>query len=180
MKRFCFAFLVAAAAVLVVPHAVAQSEWEWRNPLPQGNTLTDVCFVDATTVVAVGYGGSILWSTDAGVHWEVRPTGLRGGYNALEATADGQLLFSWKTDRLLRCSGDCLQFDTVGIDLSYYVSAFSFSAGGPGFAVALSVPFSGARTMVRHGRRWPAHRPRASMRSASPCLESRRRSAWME
>lgn len=37
--------------------------WFWQNPLPQGNTLSGVSFVDATTGTAVGRGGTVLRTT---------------------------------------------------------------------------------------------------------------------
>src|SRR5207244_2949539 len=37
--------------------------WQWRNPLPQGNGLSDVAF-DGDAFVAVGDNGAILHSTD--------------------------------------------------------------------------------------------------------------------
>ncbi len=47
----------------------AQSEWQWRNPLPQGDMLSDVATLDANTFVAVGPKGNILRTTDAGATW---------------------------------------------------------------------------------------------------------------
>ena len=39
---------------LIIGIAYAQSGWVWQNPLPQGNTLSDVDFSDANTGTAVG------------------------------------------------------------------------------------------------------------------------------
>ena len=50
----------------------AQHRWQWSNPLPQGNSLCDVHFVDELNGTAVGYGGSILGTTDGGATWHVR------------------------------------------------------------------------------------------------------------
>jgi len=41
--------------------------WEWRNPLPQGNSILDLAFGNHT-FVAVGVGGTILTSSD-GLIW---------------------------------------------------------------------------------------------------------------
>ncbi|MCK4548296.1 MAG: hypothetical protein KAW17_12745, partial [Candidatus Eisenbacteria sp.] len=43
-----------------------QPVWFWQNPLPQGNSLSDVCFTDANTGTAVGAIGTILRTTDGG------------------------------------------------------------------------------------------------------------------
>lgn len=58
----------------------AQSEWVWRNPLPQGNLLLDLVFTNGMYVV-VGLNGSIMTSTDLD-SWTVQRSGtlkdLRG------------------------------------------------------------------------------------------------------
>ena len=43
--------------------------WTWQNPLPQGNGLLDIFFVDAQTGWAVGATGTILKTTDGGSNW---------------------------------------------------------------------------------------------------------------
>ena len=49
----------------------AQQQWFWQNPLPQGHNLYDVKFIDENNGWAVGGYGSILKTTDGGVHWNV-------------------------------------------------------------------------------------------------------------
>ncbi|HTX87598.1 MAG TPA: YCF48-related protein [Bacteroidales bacterium] len=46
------------------------SQWEWQNPLPQGNNLNWVRFVDDNTAFAVGDKGTIMKTTDKGLTWE--------------------------------------------------------------------------------------------------------------
>jgi len=45
---------------------LAQTKWEWANPLPQGNTLNSVIYGN-NQFVAVG-GGKVLTSSD-GATW---------------------------------------------------------------------------------------------------------------
>ncbi len=60
------------------------SQWNWVNPLPQGNTLHDVQFVNATTGIAVGDCGTILRTTDSGASWTtVVDDPSVGGLNAV-------------------------------------------------------------------------------------------------
>ena len=49
--------------------------WFWQSPLPQGNTLLDVCVIDANTAAAVGEAGTILRTTDGGASWETQISG---------------------------------------------------------------------------------------------------------
>ena len=62
--------LVAGAAFSSASSgAIAESGWEWVNPLPQGYDLNAVAVGDGV-LVAVGRGGSIIASTD-GIRWTV-------------------------------------------------------------------------------------------------------------
>lgn len=49
----------------------AEAQWEWQNPLPQGNNLNDIFFTCADTGFAVGDFGTLMKTTDAGLSWEV-------------------------------------------------------------------------------------------------------------
>ena len=40
------------------------AQWFWQNPLPQGNTLTSVSYIDQNTGWAVGLKGTILKTTN--------------------------------------------------------------------------------------------------------------------
>ena len=57
--------------------------WSWQNPLPQGNWLHGVDFVDVNTGTAVGDGGTILRTTDGGDTW-TEAQGPIGGYVGLD------------------------------------------------------------------------------------------------
>ena len=54
-------------------HAGAQ--WVWQNPLPQGNHLFGLSFIDANNGTAVGGYGTILRTTDRGRHWIIQSSG---------------------------------------------------------------------------------------------------------
>ncbi len=48
--------------------------WQWRNPLPTGNNLFGIAFLN-NNFVAVGEAGSVFTSSD-GVSWTTKSTGL--------------------------------------------------------------------------------------------------------
>ncbi len=52
MKKIVFVF----AFLLTISFQV-NAQWFWQNPLPQGNNLNSVEFVDANTAWAVGDAG---------------------------------------------------------------------------------------------------------------------------
>jgi photosystem II stability/assembly factor-like uncharacterized protein len=58
-----------ATGLLPPPSTNNGGSWEWQNPLPQGNTLNDLAFVDALYGWAVGDNGTIMHTTDGGSTW---------------------------------------------------------------------------------------------------------------
>ena len=53
------------------------SGWCWQRPLPQGNYIADYAFIDDTRGWAVGDGGTILATGDAGVTWNAQMSGTQ-------------------------------------------------------------------------------------------------------
>ena len=83
MRMFFRGWFVFFSVVLTwATPSLAQSGWVWQNPLPQGNTLNAVAELDSQTAIAVGDGGTMLRTTDAGLTWTVQTSGttntLRG------------------------------------------------------------------------------------------------------
>lgn len=56
--------------------SLSQSGWFWQNPLPQGNYLYNVSFVNEQFVYISGAGGTLLKSTDSGNNLTTIQTGL--------------------------------------------------------------------------------------------------------
>lgn len=67
MSKFLFVLLFFLTFSTLHP----QSNWYWQNPLPQGNGLFRVQFVNSTDAYAVGTAGTIMKTTDAGVTWNI-------------------------------------------------------------------------------------------------------------
>ncbi len=67
---FFFATLFSIT-ILTMPASAQVSSWQWLNPLPQGNALSDVQMIDADHVVAVGDAGTFMFTTNGGVTWQV-------------------------------------------------------------------------------------------------------------
>jgi len=56
--------------VLVMLVAInGNAQWVWQNPLPQGNDLQSIFFINENTGWAAGDKGSILKTTDSGNNW---------------------------------------------------------------------------------------------------------------
>jgi len=52
-------------------------QWFWQNPLPQGNDLYSVHFINSNTGWMVGEVGTILRTTDGGSTWENQVSGSK-------------------------------------------------------------------------------------------------------
>jgi len=61
----------------------AAAQWEWQNPLPQGNALNAIHFVDTLEGWAVGDFGTVLHTTDRGMNWEILNIGTTEYFNDL-------------------------------------------------------------------------------------------------
>ncbi|MCX6163211.1 MAG: YCF48-related protein [Ignavibacteriae bacterium] len=70
MKKVISLFLLSAL-VFSFGSVFAQtgSDWKWQNPTPQGNTLRYVKIWDANTCYIVGFTGTFMKTTNAGVTW---------------------------------------------------------------------------------------------------------------
>ncbi|MAT38335.1 MAG: hypothetical protein CL946_01890 [Ectothiorhodospiraceae bacterium] len=105
-KLFQLAFLTAFAIQISRSLLFAQTTFEWINPLPQGNTLNDVQFLSEQTALAVGEGGCILRSTDAGISWVRIDTRTDYGFTALSFVDElNGITVSWSGETLYTTDG---------------------------------------------------------------------------
>ena len=75
-KKFFYAFLLVFGLITVASqplHADYLDTWNWRNPLPQGNTLLSVAYGNSI-FVAVGKHETVLTSPN-GKTWQTRSSG---------------------------------------------------------------------------------------------------------
>ncbi|MEI7727433.1 MAG: YCF48-related protein [Bacteroidota bacterium] len=70
--------LLLLFALFVINSLQAQN-WQWMNPLTQGNGLYCIKLVTPTTGIAVGEFGAILKTTNSGSTWNVQPSGTSQG-----------------------------------------------------------------------------------------------------
>ncbi|MDD5087949.1 MAG: YCF48-related protein [bacterium] len=71
-------FLLGIGLLMTAPFSQAQN-WQWQNPLPTGNSLSDVVFVNENTGWIVGGSGTILHTTDGGATWTFQESGTGSG-----------------------------------------------------------------------------------------------------
>lgn len=47
-------------------------QWNWQNPLPQGNTLNALHLFNSITLITVGDAETIMSTSDGGAHWDIK------------------------------------------------------------------------------------------------------------
>jgi len=62
-------FLLCLSLLLTSIPTNAQEGWFWQNPLPQGNNLNSIHFIDSNIGWAVGHTGTVLKTTNGGTDW---------------------------------------------------------------------------------------------------------------
>ncbi|MDZ7369510.1 MAG: YCF48-related protein, partial [candidate division KSB1 bacterium] len=69
-KRLLLSPIVCIIGLLLCPqHPVHAQGWQWQNPLPQGNRLGEIQFVDSLHGWIRAEGRTILRTTDGGHTW---------------------------------------------------------------------------------------------------------------
>ena len=70
MKRILIvSFLFVLTFTNVDLFSQVQSGWYWVNPKPQGNHLTTIAYLNNNIIVAAGWNGAIIRSSNGGVDW---------------------------------------------------------------------------------------------------------------
>ena len=75
---FCF-------SLFFIP-SLTQSQWQWQNPIPQGNILFGSHFINDNTGYACGDGGTIIKTTDGGNTWAINKTKTKESIRSLSFT----------------------------------------------------------------------------------------------
>jgi len=69
MKNIKYCFLLFAFYIHFLIPSLTFSQWVWQNPLPQGNRLYDINYINQNTGWACGEDGTIIKTTDGGNNW---------------------------------------------------------------------------------------------------------------
>jgi photosystem II stability/assembly factor-like uncharacterized protein len=69
MKKIIISLFVIICTLQVV---YSQSGWFWQNPLPQGNLLHAVTFINRDSGMAVGISGTLMITTNGGQNWNIK------------------------------------------------------------------------------------------------------------
>ncbi len=78
--KFFFLFIITSFA------SPLMSQWQWQNPVPQGNILFGSHFINNSTGYACGDGGTIIKTTDGGESWKINKTKTKESIRSLSFT----------------------------------------------------------------------------------------------
>jgi len=96
VKKFLLFLLIVSFRI-----SSAQTGWFWVNPLPQGNTLYSVHFINSNTGWAAGDKGTVIKTTNGGSNWVIQNTQrlinfsiiyFTDSLNGLAASSDSSIL----------------------------------------------------------------------------------------
>ncbi|HSL18197.1 MAG TPA: hypothetical protein VLB51_09870 [Methylomirabilota bacterium] len=135
------AVIAALAQVSEVRSTPPDCDWRWVNPAPPRQDVHRV-IANAGRLVAVGAGGTTLWSQD-GVHWELTHSGVDADLFGVELGAGW---FVAVGDGVVLRSGDGRQWTVVSridgarlLDVAFGAGRFVAVGSGLGGRVATSV-----------------------------------------
>ena len=74
--------------ILIQYSIMSHSQFNWLNPLPQGNTLNSVYFVNENMGYVVGNYGTALTTIDGGLNWTILNTNTTKNLNAVYFITD--------------------------------------------------------------------------------------------
>ncbi len=124
--------------ILMLLPLFTKAQLTWQNPLPQGNTLTAVHFVNSNVGTAVGKFGTIMHTTDGGNTWTVQESGTTRDFNGVyfsdvnHGTIVGNCTISGENGIILRTTdgGNTWIEQQSGIHQHLYGVAFSDNNNG--------------------------------------------------
>jgi hypothetical protein len=138
--------LVAGLLVFLWP-AAAQTqggEWEWQNPLPQGNGLRGVWGSNGGDVFAVGLSGTILHYD--GINWSAMSSGTTEALWGVWGSNGGDVFAVGSYGTILHYDG--INWNAMSSGTTYRLYDVWGSSGGDVFAVVCVKDFDTTRVRI--------------------------------
>ena len=129
--------------VFSIQFVYSQSGWFWQNPLPQGNDLNQVIYLNNQTIFGIGYYNTFIRSTDGGNSWsniEILPFHyFRSAY-----------FFDYNTGYISCDAGNVLKTINGGLNwnvqytgVNFVLEKLFFISGNIGYLIANDTSFNG-------------------------------------
>jgi photosystem II stability/assembly factor-like uncharacterized protein len=149
--------LLAVAGVSVAAVNVSDSGWSWGNPMPQGRTLRAIAFSGGVGY-AVGNGGTVLSTSNAGSSWSGLTTGTTGELESVQVLSPTSVVVGGGQGCITRISKNGGQtftriFSIAESNCPEPVASFSFLSPQVGFLLlangSLEATNDGGETFAR-------------------------------
>ncbi len=117
----------------------SQSVWTWQQPLPTGNFLYAVDFINENTGFACGTVGTFMKTTNAGQNWIVRTTNFSSillGINFIDE--DLGFVVGGINGSILRTANSGLNWTTVFSGATTFMWSVDFPVRSTGYSVGLN------------------------------------------
>jgi photosystem II stability/assembly factor-like uncharacterized protein len=131
MKKLFFTLL------FFIP-VIAFPQWYWQNPLPQGNCLLNVFFIDSLNGYFAGYSGTILKTTDGGTTWSIYSSGPKNTCYSIFFTDDDTGYIAGTVDTMemiLKTNDAGSTWNTVYSGTGDRLTSIYFPSNNIGYAV---------------------------------------------
>jgi photosystem II stability/assembly factor-like uncharacterized protein len=83
-SHFLSRFILQTLFFFLLVTQISFAQWVWYNPIPQGNALYGVHFLDDNVGWAVGNKGTILKTTDGGINWYAKSSNTHAKIRAVQ------------------------------------------------------------------------------------------------
>jgi photosystem II stability/assembly factor-like uncharacterized protein len=137
MKRLIFSFLILL--LISFQSVYSQSGWFWQNPLPQGNSLNGVKFVNGLTGIAVGSNGIILRTSDGGLNWIVIENNAYYGFSSISIVDLNILIAVGTSGTIYKTSNSGLNWHNIISGTTYDFTSVFFVDQNTGFAAGVNI-----------------------------------------
>lgn len=133
MKKLIFTLIII---LIVALRSLSQPAWVWQNPLPTGNDLNTVYFINSSTGFTCGNNGTVLRTSNGGVNWSVINPGTSDNVQSIFFTDQntGYMGIGRFQGLMLKTTNAGLNWTTENLGIQYGPRSINFINANTGVA----------------------------------------------
>lgn len=121
--------------ILITNYCYSQSGWFWQNPLPQGNDLQSVKFLNSETGFSVGSNGTVIRTTNSGVNWMFIDDYRQAIYRSVCPINNDTVFICGDTGVVKRTFNGGVNWQTLNIGVTNNINKIFFNSSLIGFSL---------------------------------------------
>jgi photosystem II stability/assembly factor-like uncharacterized protein len=133
----------------------AYSQWQWQNPLPQGNILFGSNYLNVNTGWACGDGGTIIKTTNAGDNWTVTSTYTKNSIRSVFFLNENTGFACGLNGTVLNSTDGGLKWSKIILNTTGNLFCIKFSGSTPGLFQAIPGLFLKQQILGQTGKEKP-------------------------